>query len=75
MTISLCYLRKNSCSGYGVYVYVEDEDAHYERARAAGAEIAYPPEDTDFGTRRYRALDLDGYEWSFGTYRPSSGSS
>ncbi len=57
--------------GRGIYLYVEDVDAHYERARAAGAHIIYPPEDTEFGTRRYRALDLDGYEWSFGTYRPT----
>lgn len=47
-------------------------DAHYERAGAAGAEIVYPPEDTEFGTRRYRARDVDGYEWSFGTYRPTT---
>lgn len=58
-------------AGPGTYVYVNDVDAHYMRAKAAGAQIVYPPEDTDFGTRRYRALDLEGYEWSFGTYRPS----
>lgn len=57
--------------GRGIYVYVEDLDAHFERAMANGAKIVYPPEDTEWGTRRYRALDLDGYEWSFGTYRPS----
>jgi uncharacterized glyoxalase superfamily protein PhnB len=32
----------------------------------------YPPEETDFGTRRYRALDPEGYEWSFGSYRPAT---
>jgi hypothetical protein len=26
------------------------------------------------GTRRFRALDLDGYEWSFGTYVPGAAS-
>jgi uncharacterized glyoxalase superfamily protein PhnB len=61
----------NLPGGHGIYVYVEDLDTHYERARANGAKIVYPPEDTQWGTRRYRALDLDGYEWSFGTYRPS----
>ncbi|MGZ6365455.1 MAG: VOC family protein, partial [Ktedonobacteraceae bacterium] len=61
----------NLPSGHGIYVYVEDLDTHYERARASGAKIVYPPENTQWGTRRYRALDLDGYEWSFGTYRPS----
>ena len=33
--------------------------------------FGYGPEDADFGTRRYRALDPEGYEWSFGTYSPS----
>lgn len=59
--------------GHGIYVCVDDVDAHYERAKSAGAQIIYGPEDTEFGTRRYRVLDLEGYEWSFGTYRPSSG--
>ena len=59
-------------SGRGIYLLVEDVDAHHERAMAAGAEIVYPPEDTELGTRRYRARDLDGYEWSFGTYRPGA---
>jgi uncharacterized glyoxalase superfamily protein PhnB len=53
-----------------VYVVVDDVDAHHARAKSAGAHVMDPPEDTDFGTRRYRALDLDGYEWSFGTYQP-----
>ena len=57
---------------YGVYLYVADMDAHYERAKAAGAKIVFPPEDTGWGTRRYRCLDLEGYEWSFGSYRPST---
>jgi len=56
----------------GVYLVVADVDAHYERARAAGAEIVYPPEDTEFGTRRYRARDPEGHEWSFGTYQPQT---
>ena len=59
--------------GHGVYVVVEDVDEHHLRAKEAGASIVYPPEDTEFGTRRYRALDLEGYEWSFGTYRPATG--
>ena len=56
----------------GVYVVVEDVDAHHARAVEAGAEIVYPPEDTEFGTRRYRARDPEGHEWSFGTYAPST---
>ena len=61
-----------SPNGHGTYVVVADVDAHHAAATAAGAEVVYPPEDTEFGTRRYRALDLEGYEWSFGTYRPGA---
>ena len=53
-------------------VYVEDPDAHFERARAAGGEILYPPSDTDFGSREYHVADLEGHPWTFGTYRPSA---
>jgi uncharacterized glyoxalase superfamily protein PhnB len=56
----------------GIYVVVGDVDAHHERAVAAGATIVYPPEDTEFGTRRYRARDPEGHEWSFGTYQPQT---
>jgi uncharacterized glyoxalase superfamily protein PhnB len=59
-------------TGHGIYVVVEDVDAHHERAKAAGARIVYGPEETDFGTRRYRVLGPEGYEWSFGTYSPSA---
>jgi len=51
---------------------VEDVDSHFETARNAGVDIVYPPEDTGFGTRRYRARDLEGYEWSFGSYQPKT---
>src|SRR3712207_4460174 len=51
--------------GHGIYVPVDDLDAHHERAREAGAQIVYDPQDTEFGTRRYRVRDPEGYEWSF----------
>jgi uncharacterized glyoxalase superfamily protein PhnB len=60
-----------SPTGHGIYVVVDDVDVHHERAEATGARIVYGPEDTDFETRRYRALDPEGYEWSFGIYSPS----
>ena len=53
-------------------VYVEDLDAHFEGARLAGAQIAGPPVDTDFGSREYHARDLEGHPWTFGTYRPDA---
>lgn len=52
-------------------VYVEDPDAHFERARAAGAKILAPPNDTDFGSREYHVLDLEGHPWTFGTFLPT----
>jgi len=54
----------------GVYVVVDDPDAHCARARAAGAEIAREPQDTPYGSREYTARDPEGRLWSFGTYRP-----
>jgi len=60
-------------SSQGVYVAVDDADAHYERAKAAGAEIMREVEDTDYGSREYTARDLDGHVWSFGTYKPKAG--
>ena len=55
----------------GVYVIVDDGiDAHYERARGAGAEIVREPNDTDYDSREYMARDPEGNLWSFGTYRP-----
>ncbi len=51
-------------------VFVDDVDAHFERARLAGVEIIDPLRDTDFGAREYHARDLEGHIWTFGTYRP-----
>ncbi len=55
-----------------LYVYVDDLDAHFERARSAGAEILSPPTDTDFGSRQYHVRDLEGHLWTFGTYLPDA---
>jgi uncharacterized glyoxalase superfamily protein PhnB len=54
-----------------VYVYVENVDAHYERAKSTGAKIHREITDTDYGSREYSAFDCEGYIWSFGTYHPS----
>ena len=56
-------------------VYVDDLDAHYERARSAGAAITSPIKDTDFGSREYHVRDLEGHPWAFGTYLPAADSS
>jgi len=57
---------------HALYVYVDNLDAQFERARSAGAEIISPPEDTDFGSREYHVRDLEGHFWSFGTYLPAT---
>ncbi len=49
----------------GVLVEVDDVDAHYERAKAAGARILSQPEDQSEGFRHYRAEDLEGHRWMF----------
>ena len=48
-----------------VHVLVDDADAHYERAKAAGARIIEEPNDLPFGHRRYGCADPQGHEWYF----------
>lgn len=50
-----------------VHVYVDDVDAHFDRAKAAGAEIVMEPTDQEYGDRRYDAKDPEGHFWSFAT--------
>lgn len=52
------------------YVIVDDADAAYERAKAAGAEIAVELTDQDYGSRDFAVNDPGGNRWAFGTYRP-----
>lgn len=62
----------NEFGGLGsasVYVVVDDPDAHYQRAKAAGAEIVRELTDQDYGSREYTAKDFEGNVWSFGTYK------
>ena len=51
----------------GLYVYVDDVDAHFERAKAAGAEFREQPTDQEYGERRYSAWDPEGHLWYFAT--------
>ncbi|NNL66730.1 MAG: hypothetical protein HKP30_10835 [Myxococcales bacterium] len=50
-----------------VLLYVDDVDAHFERARDAGAIIVAEPEDQFHGARQYRAVDPEGHRWIFAT--------
>jgi len=57
--------KRLGASTFGVHVYVDDVDAHCERARAAGAEVSEEPEDQSYGDRRYTAKDPEGHVWYF----------
>ena len=55
------------------YVVVADADAHYTRAKAAGAQVVMDIKDEPYGGRGYACRDLEGHLWNFGTYDPWSG--
>ena len=48
----------------GLLVYVDDVEAHYERARREGATLLSELEDGP-PARRYRAEDFEGHRWMF----------
>jgi PhnB protein len=51
----------------GHFVEVEDVEAHFARARTAGATILREPEEPPgIGQRIYSAEDLEGHRWMFG---------
>jgi uncharacterized glyoxalase superfamily protein PhnB len=52
------------------YMVVEDVDAIYERAKAAGAEIVMELTDQPYGSRDFLCRDPEGHLWSLGTYNP-----
>ena len=54
-----------------VCAVVDDADAHYARAKAAGAEIVNELHDNQgYPGRSYNARDPEGNDWDFGTYNP-----
>jgi uncharacterized glyoxalase superfamily protein PhnB len=52
------------------YLIVPDADAHYAKARAAGAQVVRDIVDQDYGGRGYTCRDLEGHIWHVGTYDP-----
>lgn len=48
-----------------VIFWVDDVDATYERARAAGYRPEMPPSDAPWGERYFHLRDPDGHELSF----------
>jgi PhnB protein len=52
----------------GVYLYVDDADAVYERALRAGAASLYAPTDMPYGDRMGGVTDPFGNEWYIATH-------
>ncbi|MFZ0608086.1 MAG: VOC family protein [Xanthobacteraceae bacterium] len=46
-------------------ILIDDVDAHYARAKSAGAKILEEPHETVYGEYQYAAADLDGHHWLF----------
>jgi uncharacterized glyoxalase superfamily protein PhnB len=59
--------RGSAQSHGGLEVIVDDVDAHYERSKAAGAEIDRAPTDQAYGLREYGVRDPENHRWWFST--------
>jgi len=51
----------------GMVVLVDDVDAHYAHAVAAGAQVDSQPTDQEYGQREYGARDPEGHRYWFAT--------
>ena len=49
-----------------LYMFVDDVDAHFARAKAAGAVILRELRTMEYGDRTYGCEDLEGHPWFFG---------
>lgn len=58
--------------GKSTYLAVEDIDAVYASARAAGAKILKELYSTDYGSRDFICRDPEGNVWALGTYWPKA---
>lgn len=50
----------------GMYIQVDDVDAHFERSRASGADIDSEPRLESYGMYEYGVRDVEGHHWWFG---------
>jgi uncharacterized glyoxalase superfamily protein PhnB len=66
---SLIMLFEDDAVRQTTWVFVDDLDAHYEHATAAGAKII--SEITQHGSRSYEAEDPEGHRWVFVQARPT----
>lgn len=53
----------------GLYIYINNVDEFFEQAVNAGAEGISNPTDMFWGDRMCILKDLDGYEWTFATFK------
>lgn len=47
------------------YIYVDEIDKHFQRAKSAGAKVIEEPKDQFYGDRRYAVEDPEGHQWWF----------
>lgn len=59
--------RSMPAASSGLFVYVADVDAHYERARSRGARPESDPKDMPYGQGEYGLTDPEGHRWWFAT--------
>ncbi len=60
----------SGCETQCACVIVNNADAIYQQAMAAGAEILVDIITEDYGGRGFTCRDLEGHIWNFGTYDP-----
>ena len=63
--LELASPRSLPAASTGFTVFVDDVDAHCQRARAHGARIESEPRDMPYGQREYGARDPEGHRWWF----------
>ena len=54
--------------GYGTQsltIFVDDVEAHFQRAKSEGATIVEDLHETIYGELQYGVIDLDGHHWLF----------
>jgi len=61
-----------SPGGKSTYVVVDDPDALFARAEAAGVTIEEGLTDRSYGSREFIVRDPEGNLWCFGTYWPKA---
>jgi PhnB protein len=58
-----------SMGGFYLFLYVEDVDAVFNRAVAAGAQVTMPVQDQFWGDRFGKVSDPFGYQWGIATHK------